>query len=176
MLLAQVRSAVRRAADSLRLMTPLGRDAVKRAAYDLSEADVDALVQFADECARMLGDQMSQISLGGEPDAPVLAVVFSARQRPGVVYSYEWRLRDLDDPDDPNPLDVLLVDYLGNNIMEDLQASPGPPMWEPDAQGVVHVDVQSARYRKWPQEWQRRGRPWRDERGILRHGRSSADS
>src|ERR1700753_3803618 len=113
-------------------MTPLERDAIKRAAYDLSDDDIAALVGFADQCARMLGDQMRQTALSGEPDAPVLAVVFSARQRPGVVYSYEWRLRDRDDPDDPNPLDVLLVDYLGNNIIEDLQASPGLPMWEPD--------------------------------------------
>jgi hypothetical protein len=138
----------------------LDRESLEACPYELTEDDVEGLVQFADDCSRLLGGTLKTISLEGEPDAPRLSVVFSGEPaRPEVLYSYEWRLRDLDDPSDINPLGVLLVDYLGNNITEDLQSSPGLPMWEPDKEGVVHVDVRSERYRAWPQEWRRLGRP-----------------
>jgi hypothetical protein len=153
-------------------MTPLNHDALKGSPYDLSDDDVDALIAFAGDCSRLLGSEMRGISLSGEPDAPVLSVIVTDdRQRPGVLYSYDWRLRDLDDPGDADiyPLGVMLVDSLGNNIMSDLQSSPGLPMWEPDGDGIVHVDVRSERYRAWPQEWLHLGRPWRDEAEVLRH-------
>jgi hypothetical protein len=138
--------------------------------YSLSEEDVDDLVQFASDCSRLLGGGLKQVSLDGDPETPVVAVAFiHERQRPGVVYSYEWQLRDLDDPGDLNPLGVMLVDYLGNNILEDLQTTPGLPMWEPDHDGVVHVNVTSEAYRAWPAEWRKLGRPWRDQDGRLRY-------
>jgi hypothetical protein len=152
-------------------MTSLDRASVEASAYQLSEEEIDGLVQFAADCLRLLGDDLEEVALVGAPDAPVVAVVFSSeRQRPGVVYSYEWRLRDLDDEEDANPLGVLLVDYLGNNIIADLRATPGLPMWDPD-DGVVHVDVRSEAYRSWSAEWRKLGRPWRDERRQLRHAK-----
>lgn len=150
-------------------MTSITRDDIIRSPYALSEDDVDALVAFSDDCSRVLGSRLSSISLHGEPGMPVLSVVFTDdRRRPGVRYSYEWRLRDVDDPDDATPLEVMLIDHLGNSIQEDLETTPGLPMWEPDSQQVVHVDVRSDRYRAWPQEWRAMGRPWRDEAGVLR--------
>jgi hypothetical protein len=125
-------------------MTSLTRRDIIQSARHLSDDDVDGLVGFSEDCTRLLGSRLRSISLGGEPGAPVISVVFcDDRQRPDVLYSYEWRLRDLDEPDDITPLGVLLVDYLGTNIQEDLQTTPGLPMWEPDAQRVVHVDVRS---------------------------------
>ena len=148
-------------------MTCLTRQELAGSAYDLSEDEVDELVGFGEDCTRALGGRLRSISLDGERLAPVVSGVFcDDRQRPGVSYSYEWRLGDLDDPDDSNPLGVLLVDYLGNHIQEDLQTAPGLPLWEPDAQRVVHVDVRSDRYWAWPREWRAMGRPWRDELGT----------
>ena len=149
----------------------MDRASLQASPYELSREDIDGLVQFADDCSRLLGGPLRRISLDGAADAPVLSVLFSdERQRPGVVYSYEWRLRDVDDDDgDLYPLGVMLVDYLGNSILEDLQTSPGLPMWEASDDGVVHVDVRSERYRSWPQEWHRLGRPWRDQDGRLRY-------
>jgi hypothetical protein len=136
------------------------REWLEASLYDLSEEDVEDVLQFADDCSRLLGGRLKAISLDGDRDAATLSVVFGDEPtRPGVVYSYEWRLRDLDDPTDLNPLGVLLVDYLGNNIMEDLQSTPGLPVWESDEAGVLHVDVRSERYRTWPQERRRLGRP-----------------
>jgi hypothetical protein len=157
-------------------MTSLTRRDIIQSARHLSDDDVDGLVGFSEDCTRLLGSRLRSISLGGEPGAPVISVVFcDDRQRPDVLYSYEWRLRDLDEPDDITPLGVLLVDYLGTNIQEDLQTTPGLPMWEPDAQRVVHVDVRSGRYRAWPLEWRAMGRPWRDGAGNLRRADPLSD-
>jgi hypothetical protein len=143
-------------------VTSLDQTSLESSAYALSNEDVDDLVQFAADCSRLVGSALESISLQGEADAPKVVVLFrDERQRPGVAYSYEWRLRDLDDPDDAEiyPLGVMLVDHLGNHILEDLQTTPGLPMWEPDSDGVIHVDVQSERYRSWPEEWRALGQP-----------------
>ena len=141
-------------------MVSLDRASLEASPYRLSQDDIDDLLKFADDSSRVLGNALRGISLDGEPGAPMICVLFSdERQRPGVLYSYEWQIGDLDDPDDENPLGVLLVDYLGNNIAEDLQTTPGLPMWEPDDDEIVHVQVTSERYRAWPQEWRKLRRP-----------------
>ena len=156
---------------SLRDVTSLDRKSLQASPYDLSADDIDELLQFATDCSRLIGAGLKQVSLEGDPQAPVVTVVFTDHsQRPGVVYSYEWQLRDLEDPDDLiNPLGVMLVDNLGNHILEDLQTTLGLPIWEPDHDGMVHVNVTSEAYRSWPVEWRKLGRPWRDQEGRLRY-------
>jgi len=148
-------------------MVSVDRVSLQASAYQLSQEDIDGIVTFAGDCSRILGTALRGISLEGETSAPVMSVAFvDERQRPGVLYSYEWRLGDVDDPDDLNTLAVLLVDHLGNNIVEDL--TPGLPIWDPYDDGIVHVQVKSERYRAWPQEWRTLARPWRDEDRHLR--------
>jgi hypothetical protein len=155
---------------SLDEMVALDRASLEASPYRLSQDDLEGLVKFAADCSRFLGTALRAISLQGESGAPTISVLFTdERQRPGRVYSYEWRLGDLDPPDDANPLAVQLVDYLGNNIVEDLETTPGLPIWEPDDDGIIHVQVTSERYRAWPQEWRKLGRPWRDQEGRLRY-------
>jgi len=142
-------------------MTRIDRESLHASPYELTAEDIDGLVQFATDCSRLLRGALEEVSLHGQPAAPVVAVVFTdERQRPGIVYSYEWRMRDVDEPEEnADPLGALLVGYLGNNILADIQTTPGLPMWEPDQDGVVHVDVRSQAYASWPAQWRRLGRP-----------------
>jgi hypothetical protein len=94
--------------------------------YDLGKEDIEGLVQFAADCSRLLGGALQKLSLDGEPDALVVAVVFTdQRQRPGILYSYEWRLGHLDDPEDANPLATASTDTPGSGSA----ASPMPRCW-----------------------------------------------
>jgi hypothetical protein len=139
----------------------------------LSTSDIEDLAQFGKQIQAMFDDRgpadgsaLERLVLCGNPREPTLAVVFRPSARyAGVRYSYEWRLRDGEDPSELDELGVMLVDYLGNPISEDLSTSPGLPGWEPDDNGVIHVEVRSERYEGWPREWAERGMPWRDERG-----------
>jgi hypothetical protein len=117
----------------------------------LSEADQEELRRFATDAATVfagrepLGDRLDEIRLSGDAQCPVVAVVFHPGWAENVRWSFEWRLRDCNRPvcghSVLHPLSVMLVDHVGSPILESLETSL--PQWEPDAEGVIHVNVTS---------------------------------
>jgi hypothetical protein len=144
----------------------------------LSETDQRELRQFAGEVAAVLarrsaaGDRLDEIELSGD-DVPTIAVIFHPHWASKIRWSFEWRLWDCTDADcghspDLYPLTVMLVDHVGNAVIESLETSPGLPLWQPDAEGVIHVNVMSEAFWGWPQENRALGSPyWNREAGGL---------
>jgi hypothetical protein len=135
----------------------------------LTDQDADAIVALCGDLSGIPGLGSMKVGIRGDPGRPTVYVVVQYRWTEAVSWSYEWRLRD--DPEDPipdhMPIHGLIGDHLWNPIYEGVHSFL-PPLWAPDEEGVIHVDVVSERFRDWPSERTAIGNPYyRKEEGGL---------